>query len=188
MADQVRRRCVVGLRAKPFPDRTGKTQTAPENTASVTCEVPGYGLGNRMRAICIAFLFTLLSMLGSDGPAAQERKIDLEFNDLQQSDAGCRAVFVLRNALGKSLDQLTLRVVAFDSESHANLFLSLDVGAMPASKTRVLRFDLGDGIKCGDVSRLVLDDVIDCKGGDMDPPKCLAAVSLSSRAGVPFDF
>jgi hypothetical protein len=32
---------------------------------------------------------------------------------------------------------------AFDAQDHANLFLSLDVGELPANKTRILRLDLG---------------------------------------------
>jgi hypothetical protein len=120
--------------------------------------------------------------------AADPGKIDVEFNSLQSSEAGCRAVFVLHNGLAAALDKLTLRVVAFDAQAHASLFLSLDVGELPANKTRVLRFDLGKSVACADVSRLVLDDVTDCAGGDMNPAKCLASINLSTRAGVPFDF
>jgi hypothetical protein len=124
------------------------------------------------------------------GPAfgAEAGKISVEFNDLQQADEGCRAVFVLNNGLDKALDGVTLRVVAFDGEGHARLFLSLEVGALPTGKTRIVRFDLGEEMACTDVSRIVLDDVIRCEGADFDPPKCLAALALSSRAGVPFDF
>ncbi|MBN8997219.1 MAG: hypothetical protein J0H63_08595 [Rhizobiales bacterium] len=121
--------------------------------------------------------------------AAEAGRIGLELNDLQPADkGGCRAVFVLKNDIGKALDKMTLRVVAFDAKGKASLFLSLDVGALPVGKTRVLRFDLGDKLACGDVGRMVLDDVTACEGGDLDPPACLAAIALSSRATVPFDF
>jgi hypothetical protein len=55
-------------------------------------------------------------------------------------------------------------------------------------KTRVLRFDLGQGVACKDVSRLVLDDVTSCAGADLNAAACLGALVLSSRAGVPLDF
>src|SRR5438128_1026299 len=128
-----------------------------------------------------------LALSAAAGHAADAGKIDVEFNSLQPSEAGCRAVFVLHNGLAGGLDQLTLRVVAFDAQSHASLFLSLDVGELPANKTRVLRFDLGKSVVCSDVSRLVLDDVTACGGGDMTPAKCLASTNLTTRAGVPFD-
>lgn len=119
---------------------------------------------------------------------AEPGKIAVEFNDLQAAEKGCRAVFVLNNGLDKPLAKFALRVVAFDKAEHATLFLSLDVGALPVGKTRVLRFDLGDGVGCDDVGRLVLDDVTSCEGAGLDPPACLAAVALSSRAKVPFAF
>ena len=120
--------------------------------------------------------------------ASESGKIAVEFNDLQPVESGCRAVLVLNNGLGQPLDALALRVVAFDKEEHAALFLTLDVGALPVGKTRVVRFDLGSQLACDGIGRLVLDDVTDCKGGELDRAKCLAAVSLSSRAGAAFDF
>jgi hypothetical protein len=136
----------------------------------------------------LAALVALATGFGAPPVAAEAGKIAVEFNDLQQSETGCRAVFVLNNGLDKPLDKVTLRVVAFDAESHAKLFLSLDVGALPIGKTRVMRFDLGPDLACKDVSRIVLDDVTSCEGAEMAPPACLAAISLSSRAGAPFDF
>src|SRR5690242_21758329 len=105
----------------------------------------------------VAAYVASLAISAAVAHAAEPGKIDVEFNSLQPSDAGCRAVFVLHNGLASALDSLTLRIVAFDAKGHANLFLSLDVGALPVNKTRVLRFDLGKGIACTDVSRLVLD-------------------------------
>jgi hypothetical protein len=125
---------------------------------------------------------TAAPAFGADG------KIAVELNDLQQAENGCRAVFVLNNGLAEPLDQLAMRVVAFDKDEHASLFLTLDVGALPVGKTRVLRFDLGADLACDKIGRLVLDDVTACKGGAYDPAKCLAAVTLTSRAGAAFDF
>jgi hypothetical protein len=120
--------------------------------------------------------------------AAESGKITVELNDLQAAESGCRAVFVLKNDLGKALDKVTFRVVSFDGKGHASLFLSLDVGPLPVGKTRVMRFDLGDKVACSDVSRVVLDDVTACAGAGVAPGECLSAVALSSRASVPFEF
>lgn len=137
-----------------------------------------------MRRIALAALAAAFAM---PAPAAEPAKIAVEFNDLQPADDGCRAVFVLNNGLDTPLDELTLRVVAFDKDQHATLFLSLATGALPSGKTRILRFALGEGVACDGISRLVLDDVTACNGAGVDPSTCLAAISLSSRAGLPFD-
>jgi hypothetical protein len=140
-----------------------------------------------MRRTGLAFVAAALIALPA---AAEPGRIAVEFNDLQQADEGCRAVFVLNNGLDQALGKLALRVVAFDREQHAKLFLSLDVGALPVGKTRIVRFDLGEGVACESVGRLVLDDVTACEaeGTGVDPAACLAAAALSTRAGVPFDF
>jgi hypothetical protein len=137
----------------------------------------------------MATAISLLISVANAMPAhAAEEKIAVEFNDLQQMDDACRAVFVLQNDLTQAIEDLALRVVAFDSEQRAKLFLSLDIGALPAGKTRVVRFDLGGGLACDDISRLLLDDVTRCKGGELAPATCLEAISLSSRAGLPIDY
>ncbi len=135
-------------------------------------------------SVCVALLAALLAA-AQPAAAAGDGRISVEFNALQPSDEGCRAVFVLHNGLDTAIDKFALRIVAFDDKEQAALFLSLDVGALPVDKTRVVRFDFGGGLACDKVSRLVLDDVISCEGNKLDPAACLAAISLSSRANVP---
>jgi len=139
-----------------------------------------------VRMMVVSALYILVGLPGV-ATAAEVGKISVEFNDLQPAGNGCRAVFVLHNGLEKPIEDLALRIVSFDGEGHAKLFLSLEVGSLPVGKTRILRFDLGADVACDGVSRIVLDDVTSCKAADMDPPQCLAAVSLSSRAEIPFD-
>ena len=127
-------------------------------------------------------------MLATSAAAQEAPQISVEFNDLQQAPEGCRAVFVLNNGMAVALSELTLRIVGFDADAHASLFLSLDVGSLPVNKTRVIRFDLGEDIQCGDIGRLLVDDVINCEGPDVDAATCLGALSLSSLAGVPLDY
>jgi hypothetical protein len=144
----------------------------------------------RNNLVVAALAVTLLlaeTSAGSAATAAATPAIGVELNDLQPGDSsGCRAVFVVTNNLGKPIDKFGVRVVAFDKDEHASLFLTLDIGAMPVGKTRVLRFDLGDAVACPDISRLVLDDVTACDGDGLDPAACLAALAVTSRAAAPF--
>ncbi len=140
------------------------------------------------RLLLASLLAASLSPIALVPPAlAEGGKITIEFNDLQQADTGCRAVFVLNNGLDTALEKLALRVVAFDTDQKAKLFLTLDVGTLPVGKTRILRFDLGKEIGCDTIGRLVLDDVTACEGGSLEPAACLAQTALSSRAGPAFD-
>ncbi len=138
-----------------------------------------------MKPLLPALLAGLLTALPA--LAAEEGKISVEFNALQPGDDGCRAVFVLHNGLDTAIDKLAMRIVTFDANHQAALFLSLDVGALPLNKTRVVRFDFGGGIACDSVTRLLVDDVIACEGGELTPADCLGLLALSSRADVPID-
>lgn len=159
-------------------------------------DAPGVRSGNRPRNLGAKMksyssrlaAATIVLGVATSIPSHAEERIIFEFNDLQQVNDACRAVFVVQNGLTRTIEGLALRVVAFDAEQHAKLFLSLDIGTLPAGKTRVVRFDLGDGLACEDISRLLLDDVTSCKGGGLTPAVCLEAISLSSRAGVPIDY
>ena len=134
-------------------------------------------------------LLACFSLEAESSLAEDAKVLSVEFNDLQPADdGGCRAVFVIHNGLAKEIESLTLRVVGFDAEEHATMFLSLDVGALPINKTRVLRFDLGTDAQCPGISRFVLDDVAQCAGEGLRPNSCLSVVKLISRANVPFDF
>lgn len=143
-----------------------------------------------MNRTALAATVTAISLLAAPAAlhATDNNKISVEFNDLQPAAETCRAVFVLRNGLAQPIENLALRVVGFDADQHATLFLSLDVGALPTGKTRVVRFDLGNGLDCAEISRLLLDDVTSCEGGDLTPASCLESIVLSSRAAVPIDY
>ena len=67
-----------------------------------------------IRPLLVAGLLAAASAGGA--VAAEGGRIGVEFNDLQQAEGGCRAVFVLNDGLGKPVDKLTLRVVSFDKK------------------------------------------------------------------------
>lgn len=134
--------------------------------------------------VLLAALTMQMTPALAGGPSG---KLTLELNDLQWTEGSCRAVYVAHNALDRAVDSLTLRIVAFDRKGKASLFLTLNIGAMPIDKTRVLRFDLGKMATCGDLSRIILDDVTECTGTGLSPSTCLPMIVPSSRTDVPFD-
>lgn len=134
----------------------------------------------------MAGLAALLGCLAGSAALAQEpqdRKLAVELNDLSEGPGPCKAVFVVNNGLGTPITKLTLRLVAFGKTGAALRFVALDAGAMPEKKTRVLRFDLTEQA-CGDLGRVVLDDVTACDGAGLTPASCVAALAVSSRAGL----
>lgn len=127
----------------------------------------------------------LLSTLLSAPALATEGKLSLELNSLKPSAAGCRLAFVTTNGLATPIEQASFEIALFDTDGAIDRLVSLDFKALPVGKTRILQFELAD-LDCAKVSRVLVNDLTTCKGEGLDPALCLAALEVSSRAGLQF--
>lgn len=118
--------------------------------------------------------------------AAAEPRIDVELHALQPVDGGCRTTLVLTNGLDIEISRLTLETVVFDGDGSVVRFLLLNSRPLPAGTIRVQQFDI-DGLGCDGISRLLINDVPVCDGDGLDPARCMAALTPSSRTSVGFD-
>lgn len=121
----------------------------------------------------------LLLMAFSAAPAAEP--VSVELNKLEPSNGACRAYMVTENGRDSALQSLKLDLVMFNADGVIAKRLAVELGPLPAGKTRVKAFDI-DGVGCGDVSRILLNDVLSC-GGVSD---CLSLVTVASRSDVAF--
>jgi hypothetical protein len=127
------------------------------------------------------------SVFADTSTKVQEKKLVLELNGLEDTDRGCRLTFVVKNEFDKAIKQLRFELALFDSNSRVSSVIVLDAGALPQDKTRVKRFNLPD-ISCSDVSRVLLNDITECKGQALTAAKCLSQAEISSRSNIEFSF
>lgn len=127
----------------------------------------------------------LLALTTAAAEPAAHVSLQIELNRLEPTDQGCRVTLVLQNRLAVSIEELGVEVVLFDQDHQVNRLVTLNVGGLPEGKTRVKRFHL-KGTSCSDIKRILLNDVTQCKGGDLAPSTCLDKLKLSSRTGVSF--
>ena len=108
----------------------------------------------------------------------------LELNRLQAVDGGCRLHVVVSNTQARRHDTFQLDLVVFDGDGVIARRIALDASPVRPNKTSVYAFDV-DGLDCKRIGKVLLNDVIGCaaESGGAD---CVAAVSVSSRAGVDF--
>ena len=109
--------------------------------------------------------------------------IGLELNKAGDVSGACRLTYVATNGAGQDFDKLSLDVVVFDAGGVASQRLILDFGAMPKDKTKVVEFDL-PSTACAKVSRLLLNDVLQCTAGGAAAPGCTAS-SITPSSKVP---
>ncbi len=117
------------------------------------------------------------------GDAAAAQTLDIELNKLTDAGGQCTASLLLTNRLDETLDQVRFDLYVFDKAGVIARRLLLDTGPMRTGKTTVASFALIDQ-PCGNVGRLLVNDIPVCKTTAGAAVDCVAALNLSSRAGI----
>ena len=150
-------------------------------------------VGVRWRYACAPALAVLAlagacALVGA-GPVRGEQgpRLHVELNRAEQVDDACRLSFLMKNAMGVALSQMSLQIVIFGADEQIRQVVTLSAGAMQKDKQRVRQFDLPQ-TACGDIARILLNEVSACagasEGAEVTPEACLAATHVSSRADI----
>ena len=140
------------------------------------------GAGNYLRAAVLLAAGTL-PWSGGAGQAAAAQTLDIELNKLQDLGGQCVVSLLLTNRLSETLEQVRFDLYVFDKGGVIARRLLLDTGPMRTDKTTVASFVLIDQ-PCANVGRLLVNDVPVCKTAAGAAVDCVAALNLSSRAGI----
>ena len=133
--------------------------------------------------ICLAMLLSVAT--NAIGAEASARAISIELNRAQEQGAACRLSFVFTNGVGQPVAKLAIETVLFNKKGQVERFVVLRSRPLPKNKIRAQQFDV-KGLKCGDLGRLLLNDVKACTIPGVELADCLGLMRVSSRAGVPF--
>ncbi|AXS41662.1 hypothetical protein [Breoghania sp. L-A4] len=132
-------------------------------------------------------LLTLLALLAApvSPAAAQEaaKGIHFELNKAETVNGTCRVTLVTRNDMASALKAFSVDLVVFDDAEGVAGYAAIDIGALPAGKTRVRQYDVAKG-DCGGFSRFLVNDVRACEGASGEVQDCLGALRLSSRTKI----
>ncbi|WP_197708079.1 Tat pathway signal protein [Hartmannibacter diazotrophicus] len=111
--------------------------------------------------------------------------ISVEMNKLEAAGDDCRATFVIQNGLDEPLSALKLDLVVFDGQGIVARRLAADFAPLAAQKTAVKIFPVSR-MACGDIDRVLLNDVLACEAADGAVKGCLDRLALHSRAAASF--
>jgi hypothetical protein len=144
-----------------------------------------------VRRAAVATALLLLAGVAASPVAAQEATdpaadaISIELNKMEKGTGGCRSFMVLHNGTQRHFDTLQLDLVLFDPDEIIVDQLAVDMAPLSRGKTMVKVFEIA-GHECEDFGRILLNDVLACKGGEETWTDCLALLAPSSRAAIPF--
>ncbi|MFV0358264.1 hypothetical protein [Tropicimonas sp.] len=118
---------------------------------------------------------------------AQPAGLALELNRADPVETGCRLTFVLHNAGGPALVDVSLLTAVFDAGGTFDRQVDFRLGGIGAGRSKVQQFDLV-GIGCEDISRLMVERVSACAGETDRPADCANGLAVSSAAAISLEY
>jgi hypothetical protein len=137
------------------------------------------------RFVTVSVVFLIVHALGAPLVGAQRDELHIELNRLEERGAGCRVHLVLENTSSRAYHSYRLDLVIFGADGVIARRLALETAPLRANKTVVKEFELTD-LTCGQVGRVLLNDVSLCASADGDMDDCITATRVSSRSAVSF--
>jgi hypothetical protein len=124
----------------------------------------------------------------SAGSPASRPGISIELNKLESASNACRGYFIVTNRTPGTLKELGLDVFLFDKKGVILRRVGLTFLDIRSDRMKVVLFDLAD-LACGDIGRLLVNDVIACASATGAPiDGCSGLVTVSSRTGAEFNY
>lgn len=135
----------------------------------------------------VIFGLAVASAMAVCGAAqAQSGNFELELNTSVDAPEGCQLTFVATNNTDIALTKASFEVAVFNAEGLASSLFVFEFGDLPLNKTRVVVFSM-PGVKCPDVSRLLVNRQDECESAKGPEEVCMKALNASSRIqSIPF--
>nr|WP_231582130.1 hypothetical protein [Puniceibacterium sp. IMCC21224] len=116
---------------------------------------------------------------------AQDGGLTVELNKLEPGEGdACRAFFLFRNDLGRSLAAFEMSLAILDGQGVIDQLLTVDAAPLPLERTTLKLFEF-PGIACDGISEILLHDIATCRPQNGDELDCFAVLSLQSKATAP---
>lgn len=127
-----------------------------------------------------ALFFTSMAL------AAGEGKIGIELNKAEDTDQGCRPLFLFDNRSGHQLNKFQVELVLFDGKGVYSRQILLDMAPLYEDKKMLASFLMTD-LACEDIGSMLVNALPSCVnsiGGDLD---CLSLLEVSSKSAIPLE-
>ncbi len=129
------------------------------------------------------FIVFLTLWLLSDPTRADEPSLIIELNKTEDTEQGCRPLFLFDNQSGHQLNRFQVELVLFDQKGVYSRQILLDMAPLYKGKKTVASFLLAD-IACDQIGSMLVNDLPECQnsvGGSLD---CLAFLEVASKSDI----
>ena len=138
----------------------------------------------RPQAVVACAVFGFLAM--AQPLAAAEGELLIELNKLEDTDQGCRSLFVFDNATGHELNRFQVDLILFDQEGVYAKQVMLDMAPLSEDKKVLASFLLPDH-ECGTIGSILVNDLPQCEDGAGAEVDCVKLLETRSRTDTPLE-
>ena len=118
--------------------------------------------------------------------AAAEGELLIELNKLEDTDQGCRSLFLFDNATGHELHRFRVDLILFDQEGVYAKQVLLDMAPLSHDKKVVASFMLPDQ-ECASIGSILVNDLPHCENGSGAEVDCVKFLQVRSRTDTPLE-
>lgn len=122
----------------------------------------------------------------SSTAAADQGAITIELNKAENTDQGCRPLFLFDNKSGHQLNRFQVDLVLFDDKGVYSRNVLLDMAPLYEDKKVVASFLLSD-IACESIGSMLVNALPSCAnstGTDLD---CISWLEVTSKSPIPLE-
>lgn len=136
------------------------------------------------RLILLISCTLFLGTVGAVPVSAEEGRLGIELNKLEETDAGaCRAMFLFRNGTTFSLSGFEMSLAVINSDGIIDRLLTLDAAPLPKARTTLKLFEIPER-SCDGMSEMIMHDITTCTPQNGTEIDCYDVIELGSRSAV----
>jgi hypothetical protein len=133
-------------------------------------------------AVCAALgLLVLAQPLVADEP-----ELRIELNKLEDTDQGCRSLFLVDNGTGHELNRFRIDLILFDQQGVYAKQLLLDMAPLNDDKKVLASFLLAEQ-PCSSIGSILVNGLPQCEDGAGAQLDCVPLLKVGSRTDVPLE-
>ena len=131
----------------------------------------------------ILSVYLCLAFGAANGVSAQEGKLVIELNKVEAADNECRLHFDVFNGTALQFRVVSADLVFFDSEGVMSSTTLVSFGRLHPNKHHFQSFSF-PGVVCGNISRILVNDLRQCRPNGGEAFDCLSALSVSHKGRI----
>jgi len=132
-------------------------------------------------------LLSALAFLSAVSPAAAaDGVISIELNKVEDTEQGCRPLFLFDNQSGHQLNAFQVELVLFDDKGVYSRQILMDMAPLYKDKKVVASFLMNE-LACDDIGSMLVNALPSCANSTGADLNCIGLLEVTSKSSIPLE-